>query len=160
MKSILSFLVIAVISVGAFGQAGKQAPKPKADTTSKRIVLKAKFGPFGHGSDVFVTDFKVMAGGELKVVDSVSGTQWKVVRYRLGWRKREASDDYRTGKKKLIYNFVATEVYDSNKIPSAWQNEMKANLQPTEEVSFETIYVQHPVTKKIMECPPLIFKLK
>jgi hypothetical protein len=160
MKSILSLFVLTSLSLNAFSQANKQASKPKADSTQKRVVLKAKFGPFGQGSDVLVSDFKVIVGGELKVVDSLSGTAWKVVRYRLGWRRKEMTDDYRTGKKKIMFNFTATDVFDTGKIPVAWQNEMKANLQATEEISFESIYVQHPVTKKTMECPPVVLKLR
>lgn len=160
MKSILSLFVLALLSTGAMGQANKSVPKQKADSTQKRVVLKAKFGPFGQGSDVLVSDFKVIVGGDLKVLDSVSGTAWKVVKYRLGWRRKEMSDDYRTGKKKILFNYTATDVYESSKLPAAWQNEMKANIQATEEVSFESIFVQHPVTKKMMECPPLVLKIK
>lgn len=160
MKTILSLFVLTLLSYGALSQSTKQSSKSKADTTQKRVVLKAKFGPFGKGSDVLVSDFKVIVGGELKVVDSLSGTAWKVVKYRLGWRKKEMSDDYRTGKKKILFNYTATDVYESNRIPTAWQNEMKANIQATEEVSFESIFVQHPVSKKMMECPPIVLKIK
>jgi ABC-type hemin transport system ATPase subunit len=161
MKSILSLFVLVGLSFSAAGQANKQQPpKAKVDTSQKRVVLRAVLGPYGNGSTVFVTDLKVLIGGELKVVDSISGTAWKVVRYRLGWRRKEMTDDYRTGKKKIMFNFTATDVFDTGKIPVAWQNEMKANMQATEEISFESIYVQHPVTKKTMECPPVVLKLR
>lgn len=158
--AILFVLLYAVISThSSFAQGNKPPSKSKVDST-KRVVLQAKFGPFANGSDVLAGDFKVIAGGELKVIDSTSGTAWTVVKFRLGWRRRELSDDIKTGKKKVIYNFNATDVYDSNKIPLAWQNEMKTNIQPTEEVLFESIYVQHPTTKRMMECPPITLKIK
>ena len=160
----LNILVICLAGLLLFSSTGwSQAPRPgqktRADSTRK-VVLQAKFGPFANGSPVLATDFQAIAGGVLKVVDSTTGTEWKVVKFRLGWRRRDVSDDIRTGKKKIVYLFNATEVYDSNRIPEAWQKEMKANIQPTEEVLFESIYVQHPVTMRMMECPPITLKIK
>ena len=95
----------------------------------------------------------------LGVQDSTTGTDLQVVSFRFGWRKKEASDDIKTGKRKIIANFQAVDVYDSPRIPEAWQAEMKEYVQTKEELLFEAIIVQHPKTKKLYQAPPLFLKL-
>lgn len=135
----------------------KPAAAPAAHTAVK---LQPKFGPFGANSTVFATDFKQLLNAELKITDSISGLQWQVIKFRLGWRRRDVSDDIRTGKKKIVFLYNAVEVFDKTRMPEAWQKEMATGLQATEEISFESIIAKHPTTGSLRELPTLIIKLK
>lgn len=141
----------------AMAQTVSVKPKAGADTV-KAVKFTVAFGPYKKDMKPFVSDFKRILNGDLKVTDQ-TGTAWTVVNYRLGWRRREFNDDARTGKRKIVYLYNGKEVYNSAKIPADWQSEINEFLQATEEVMFEEIIVQHPKTKKMMLAPSLSFKI-
>ncbi len=155
-------LVMMSLANASIAQAkttpGTTSSKSATDTT-KHQLFTVKFGPYKLGMVVLAEDLKRLVNAELKVTDSL-GVVWQPVTFRLGWRKRDYSDDIKTGKRKVGYFFNATEVLNSSKIPASWQQEMSEMLQPGEEVMFEEIIVQHPKTKKMMQAPTLQFKLK
>lgn len=137
-------------------------PKPAIPLidTLKPLRLQPQFGIWkATNSTAFVADFKKALALELKVKDSASGVLFAVQGFRLGWRKKEASDDYKTGRRKVITTFNAVQV-DGAKLPEAWQKEMNDALQATEEVLFEQIMVLHPVTKRLYMAPSLVIKLR
>lgn len=163
--TLLMFL-IAVLGATGLAQT-KPAAKAKPATATPKLTaadtampkMLVRFGPYKKGMPVLISDWKQVLNAELKVTDTATGTSMQVVSFRFGWRKKEASDDIKTGKRKIIANFQAVDVYDSPRIPEAWQAEMKENVQTKEELMFEAIIVQHPKTKKLYQAPPLFLKL-
>lgn len=164
----ISLLIPLIVMLGATGLAQtKPATKPKpaaaipkltaADTAMPK--MQVRFGPYKHGMQVLISDWKLALNAPLVVTDTATGTALQVVSFRFGWRKKEFSDDIKTGKRKIIANFQAVDVYDSPRIPEAWQAEMKEYVQSKEELMFEAIIVQHPKTKKFYQAPPLFLKL-
>jgi hypothetical protein len=147
-------LFISLIALGF--SANSQAPKPAA---VKPLKLTTKFAAYADSSKPFLTDFKQILKADLKVTDNNGGT-WTIVTYRLGWRRKEVNDDYKTGQRKTIFQFYAKTVDNSSKIPAEWQKEMSEGLQAGEHLLFEEIIVQNPKTKKMMQAPPLHLLMK
>lgn len=136
------------------------APKPLVipyDST-KKIVLNIRFGPYSAERDVFLSGIIRFLNTDLLVTDSF-GVNWKVVYFRLGWRKKEVVNDVKTGKRKVIPTFNATEVDGSSKIPEVWQEEIKTNLKVDDLLMFESVVVQNPYNKKQMLAPSLLLKI-
>ncbi len=167
---LLSMLPMALLAAllmpagSALAQTKPPVAKPKPAIplidTLKPLRLQAQFGIWkATNNTAFVADFKKALALELKVKDSASGVFFTVQSFRLGWRKKEASDDYKTGRRKVISTFNAVPV-EGAKLPEAWQKEMNDALQATEEVLFEQILVIHPVTKRLQMAPALIIKLR
>jgi hypothetical protein len=151
-------IVLATFLCTASGYAQTVSAKPKAAAdTAKTVKFTVAFGPYKKDMKPLVADFKRVLNADLKVTDQ-QGTAWTVVSYRLGWRRREFSDDARTGKRKIVYLYNGKDVNNASKIPADWQAEMNEFLQATEEILFEEIIVQHPKTKKMMMAPTLSFK--
>jgi hypothetical protein len=151
-------------SMVAHENVAQVTAKPKTSTrqTSADTLmpkLQVRFGPYRAGTPVLPDDFKRVLNTELVVTDSAKGTAFVIKSFRFGWRRKEASDDMRTGKRKIITTFSAVEVANHNKLPAAWQKELSTNLQAKEELLFEAIIVQHPVTKKMFMAPSLVLKL-
>ena len=145
------------ISLIAFSFSAKsQSPKPVA---VKPLKLTTKFAAYTDSSKPFLTDFKQILKADLKVTDNNGGT-WTIVTYRLGWRRKEVNDDYKTGQRKTIFQFYAKTVDNSSKIPPEWQKEMSETLQTGEHLLFEEIIVQDPKTKKMMQAPALHLLMK
>ena len=141
-------------------------PKPKATTPARSAAdtlmpkLQTRFSAYRQGMPVFVADFKRILNAELVITDSTTGVKMMVKSFRFGWRRKEASDDIRTGKRKIISTFSAVDVSDKSQLPAAWQKELNEYLQPKEEVLFEAIIVQHPTTKKMFQAPSMVLKLQ
>jgi hypothetical protein len=159
---LLAALMLSAGSALAQTKPPVARPKPAIPLidTLKPLHLQPQFGIWkATNSTAFLADFKKALALELKVKDSASGVFFAVQGFRLGWRKKEASDDYKTGRRKVITTFNAVQV-EGAKMPEAWQKEMNDALQPTEEVLFEQIMVLHPVTKRLYLAPSLVIKLR
>lgn len=153
-KKLLFAFIITIISVVGFAQPPAKPAAVKAPV-AKPIKLTVKFGPYSDSSKAFAPDVKLAVKvATLKITDNNGGT-WTVISYRLGWRKKDTNDDYKTGKSKTVYIFNATEVNNDPKVPEGWQKELQASLQPTEQLLFEEILVQDAKTKKTIKAPPL-----
>ncbi len=153
-KKILLAVIITVTGLVGFAQT---PAKPAAAKTpvAKPLKLTVKFGPYSDSSKAFAPDVKLAVKvASLKITDNNGGT-WTVISYRLGWRKKDTNDDYKTGKSKTVYIFNAVEVDNNPKIPEGWQKELQASLQPTEQLLFEEILVQDVKTKKTIKAPSL-----
>lgn len=158
-KGLIPTLAVAftlVLALNAHAQSTKPASKTEA---VKPVVFLVKFGPYKNNMPIILTDLKRALNTELKVTDSATGQAFDVISFRFGWRKKEPSDDYKTGKKKIITSFNAVDVYNKTRIPEAWQLELGESAKSTDELLFEAIYVQHPVSKKMYQVPSLTFKL-
>jgi hypothetical protein len=134
-------------------------PAAAKPDTSKAITFTVQFGPYKKGIPVLVDDMKRLLNADLKVTDN-KGQAWTIVSYRLGYRKKDTNDDWKTGKRKTILVFNAVDVQNSPKIPAAWQKSMLESLQSGEEILFEQIIAQNIKTKKMMMPPSLTLTLR
>jgi len=160
LKKELMILMAMLFVFGLTTSVDAQATKPTAKTEIlKPVVFLVKFGPYKNNMQIVLTDIKRAVNTELKVTDSASGLAYQVISFRFGWRKKEPSDDYKTGKKKIITSFNAVDVYNNTRIPEAWQLELTESAKSTDEFLFEAIYVQHPTTKKMYQVPSISLKV-
>jgi hypothetical protein len=154
--------VLIGVLCGVHNASAQQKPAPAEVKLTKEdsIALKTfnvRFGPYKMDMKPFADDVKKLAATELIVTDK-QGLKWTVVSFRFGWRRRDINDDARTGKRKVIYVFNATDVTGS-RLPEPWQKELAEFVLPTEELLFENIIVQHPQTKKMMRAATLTLKV-
>lgn len=134
----------------------KLPAKAAVKDSAQRIQLSVKYGPYANEAKAFVTDLvKLLPAAELRITDN-KGNAWTVISYRLGYRKKEVSDDYKTGKRKTVFTFnAATITNGKTKLPESWQKELTESLQASEEILFENVIVQNIKTKKMMLAPAL-----
>ena len=156
----LALLLLALPRAQAQPKPMQQPPtaEPKKLSAADSAVLTPKYGSLTNESKVFLSTFKQVLNLELKAVDKKQ-VVYTVVSYRLGWRKKEMSDDWRTGKKKPVYTFSAVEVNNSAKIPAAWQKEMAEMLQAGDEIYFEEILAQQTKGGPVFKSKALKLKL-
>ena len=152
----LTFL-LAIALGGTFtlcvAQIG-QKPTPASTSKKDTLVLTAKYGSYINNSKAFVSDMKKLLNLELKVTDNMQN-DYAIFSCRLGWRRKEMSDDWRTGKKKTVMSFNAIEINNSGKIPASWQMEMAENLKAGEEIMFEEILAQNKKTNRVVKVAPI-----
>ena len=141
--------IVVIASLFFIFPAAVNAQAKPARKANNRVVLEPRFGPFQDSMTPLADDFrKLAAAGSLIVTDTVSKQQWKVISYQLNWKRKEVSDNFKTGKSEFISNLVGTTVHNSSKIPEVWAKEMGEYLQPAEQIYFDRIIVQHPTTKQ------------
>lgn len=154
LKQLAIFTACIIIHVSA---VFCQTTKPVA--AAKPIVLKLKLGPFDGKNKAFAADLKKALGLEVNVVDSATGTKWTLIRYSLGWKQKDFTDDVNTGQHKPIFTYNAVTVLESAKIPEAWQKEMTDNLQAGEQVMIDQVLAQDPKTKKVREVRSIVISV-
>ena len=165
-KCIVWAIFYLALSIGpkAWAQAARPPIKKTADPvaatasilpdTVKVPKFSVRFGPYNGTIPTLTDDIKKLVGTELIVTDQ-QGQRWNTVAFRFGWNKREESVDIKTGRKKTVSNFDATDVDSSSRIPEAWQNALKENIRSGEDLIFERIIIEHPGSKRKMVAPDL-----
>jgi hypothetical protein len=125
------------------------------DSSKKANVLTPSFGPYSNGSKAFATDIKrlLLTKPNIKLKDS-KGTIYVVTSFELLWKKKDITDDIRTGKRKTVYQYAGGNV-KGNALPDEWQKEINSFLQKGEEITFDKILYQDVVNKKTYKAPPL-----
>lgn len=131
----------------------------KPATAVKPVVLKLKLGPFDGKTKALLADAKKALKLEVTVTDSATGEKWTLIRFRLGWKQKDFSDNPDTGEHKPIYTYNAVTVRESAKIPEAWQKEMTDNLKAGEQILIEEVLAQDPKNKKLREVRSVIISV-
>jgi len=144
-KTFALFLVASLCSATLFAQH---------PSLSDSMGLTIRFGPYRDEAKALAEDFKKLLNAEIIVTDS-AGTKWKVIEYNVGWRRREASDDTRTGVRKNITTYSAEKIEDSTRLTAIWQKQLKENLKSGEVISFEDVWVEHPTKHYIRRLKPM-----
>lgn len=150
---ILVLMMQGVLVIPAAAQS-KPLAKPGKDTAMGPLKLFPKLGPFGDSSKVLVSVAKQLVHTPLKVIDNKGGT-YQVVAFTFAWRKKDSTDNLKTGASSIIFTYNATSILGTDTIPATWQQELKAFMQPKEEILFDEILVQHLKTKKLIKGPSL-----
>jgi hypothetical protein len=152
--------ILLLLAAQALQAQGSTQPvaAPATTDTAKRYVLKARFGPFTGAGPVLLTDLIKLVDTKLIVTDQ-EGTVWPVYSFRFGWTRKESSDDWRTGKRKIIDNYYATQVNEADTLPRAWKESLKESLKAGETIGFEQIIVENPRSKVKRLVPDLLLTI-
>lgn len=155
-----------------FGVLQAQNKKPPAQQAAKKPAVatpmpdtikipkfSTRFGPYNGKLIALADDLKKLLGTELIVTDE-RGQKWNIVAWRFIWNRKEINDDWKTGKRKTIFIPQVMEFDNISKLPEVWQKEMKEFILADEELFFERIIVEHPVSKRKMLAPGLNIKIK
>jgi hypothetical protein len=141
----LKMAVLAMVTLlyrPAFSQA-------KPDTAKGvKPVFTASMGMFNGTSKALGADVKrlVAANPVIKVKDAKGG-EYKVVAFEVTWKRKELSDDVKTGKPKTVFYMVGTDVR-GNQLPDILKQQIGSSLQAGEEVMLSNI-LYLDATKKI-----------
>ena len=141
-----------LVSVIASAQTNVAKPKVGKDTSAPKLIVR--FGPYSDSAKTVASAMKQLLKNELKVTD-IKGGIYTVVKFSFAWRKKDITDDFKTGVPKTVFLYNETTVVGDSHIPAAWQKELQANLQSKEEIFFDEILVQNTKTKRLVKVPSL-----
>ena len=139
-------------SYASLAQSNTAKPKPKTDTSAPGLVVK--FGPYTDSSKTIVSAMKQLLKTELKVTDSKGGV-YNIVSFDFAWRRKDFTDDFKTGIPKTIFIYNETNVKGDAHIPINWQKELLTSMQSQEELYFYNILAQNAKTKRLFKPAPL-----
>ena len=146
-------------SVCAITQPAQKPPVTTADTSKVKPVLIPSFGAYTNGSKAFAADLKrlLTVNPLLKLKDG-KGNVYNVVSFEILWKKKETSDDIRTGKQKTIFTYVGGDIKGS-KLTESWRQEINTTLKKGEEITFGTILYFDPKRKANVRAPSLVITI-
>lgn len=124
----------------------------------KRPVVLPSFGPYYDQMSADLSDLKKLLKSPLKVRDTANDLSFEIIRFRLGWRRKEPSDDIRTGRRKIITTFQAVEIEGTPYLPAAWQKELAESMQRGEHLMYEDIYCRFPDGREYL-MPSLLIRI-
>lgn len=136
-RLVLSVLAL-VFCTNAFAQV-------KADTA--KPVFTASMGMYNGTTKTLGTDVKKLVANNptVKVKDAKS-VEYKVIGFELTWKRKEMSDDVKTGKPKTVFYMVGTDV-KGNQLPDIFRQQIGTSLQAGEEIMLGNILYYDPKKK-------------
>ncbi|MEO7313239.1 MAG: hypothetical protein ABIX01_22830 [Chitinophagaceae bacterium] len=149
-----------LLSIAGFAQPRQKPAPAKPDTSKGRLKLIPYFGAYTDGSKAFATDLKRLLGvnPQLKLKDE-KGAVYTVVSFEITWKKKDVSDDVRTGKPKTVYYFVGGDITGNN-LTDSWREEISNFVQKGEEITFSTILYYDPRRKLNTRAPSLVLDIQ
>ena len=147
-RYLLMIFIGMLLSFALPAQPGTAKSKTVKDTAAPRLIVK--FGPYTDSSKTLVSAMKQLLKNELKVTDTKGGT-YNVVAFKFAWRKKDITDDFKTGVPKTIFLYNETTIVGDSHIPASWQKELQENLQSKEELFFDEILAQNIKTKRLLK---------
>jgi hypothetical protein len=146
----LLVLLLAVVSVTAFAQQGKQPAKGKLPP------LTTQLGSRSGTVDIAIDEALQLIKFPLKIVDDKK-TAYSLVSYQFLYRKREITEDETTGKTSPTSSIVA-EHFTASPLPEIWKTTIADRLKDGEELYFYDIVVKD-ASGKLMFAPTLKLKV-
>lgn len=149
--SLYNFLKYGITIVLLFILKISYAEKYEIIDTAK-LKVNASFEIFCN-TKVPVVTFKnlLTKNAAIKVKDQ-KGNEYEVVSFEVMWKRKDISDDDKTGTPKVIYYNVG-ETMKGNQFNKQWLNELAKSLQPGEEIYFSTILYFDPKKKSNYKAP-------
>jgi hypothetical protein len=147
-RKIYLLLLFVLGFFAAISQNNTAKPKPVNDTVQPKLIVQ--FGPYKDSSKTLVPAMKQILKNELKITDAKGG-MYKVVKFSFAWRKKDITDDFKTGIPRSIYVYNETSITGDAHIPPSWQKELQGALQSKEELYFYEILAQNIKTKKLVK---------
>lgn len=139
-KNLLATITaLLFLSVFSFAQPVAKPVVSNTDTAKGKLKLTASFGAYTNGGKAFAADLKRLlnANPQLKLKDD-KGVFYNVVSFEITWKKKDISDDIRSGKQKTVYYYVGGNI-KGNVLTDSWKEEIKGFVQKDEEITFGTI---------------------
>ena len=152
MASISSFSKQSFIQLAFFLLAGcfyfPSFCQIKADTTKvAKPLFTATVGIYSGTAKALNSDVKrlMTVNPVVKVKDS-KGTEYKVVAFEVTWKRKEISEDLKSGKPKVVFYMVGADV-KTNQLPDMLRQQISSNLQAGEEIMLTNILYTDPKKK-------------
>jgi hypothetical protein len=133
--------------------------QPKTDTAKKiKPVVTSFLGPYSV-SKALASDVKRLMGVNpiVKVKDE-KGVEYKVIFYEITWKKKEMSDDIKTGKPKPVFYMVGADV-KSNVLPESWRTEIANGIKKGEEIAIGGIIYNDPKKRGNYKAPDILITI-
>ena len=155
-KTLLFLSALLLVPALFYAQTGVKIIKSKTDTGAIKPKIVPSLGPWIDGSKAFAADVKKLLAlnPQLSLKDE-KGFPYKVLSYELTWKKKDISDDIRTGKQKTVFYYVGGTI-EGNLVPDSWKEEISNFIQKGEELSFNTILYFDPKRKVTVKAPSLV----
>lgn len=134
-KSGLLSIIILLFSLGTYGQ---QTTIP-VKTPFKPPVVKTYIGIRSGNDTVHLEEATQLVKLPLVVKDE-KGSVYKLVNYRLLYKKKGYVENLQTGKPELHYTTVASR-FDDSPLPKVWSDNIQLTLKSGEELFFFEILV-------------------
>ena len=138
--------------------AGSVFAQPKPDTAKTKTikpVITSYMGPYSGGKALSGDIKKLMSLNPPVKVKDAKGVEYKVISYEITWKKKELSDDIRTGKPKTVYYMVGADV-KNNMLPESWRTEISAGIKAGEEIGISSILYNDPKKKMNYRAPDIL----
>ncbi len=159
-KNLLATITtLLLLSVFTYAQPVTKPVAANTDTAKGKLKLIASFSAYTNGGKAFASDLKRLlnANPQLKVKDE-KGVFYNVVSFEITWKKKDISDDIRSGKQKTVYYYVGGNI-KGNVLTDSWKEEIKSFLQKDEEITFGMILYYDAKKKVNVKCPPLVLTI-
>ncbi|MES2777819.1 MAG: hypothetical protein V4722_26805 [Bacteroidota bacterium] len=156
------FIVAALLLLSAmsYAQPAQKPPAAKSDTSKGPLQLIPSFGAYTNGSKAFAADIKrlLTVNPPLKLKDS-KGVTYNIVSFEITWKKKDVSDDIRSGKQKTVYYYVGGDIKGA-KLTDSWKEEISNYIQKGEELTFGTILYFDPKRKVNSKAPSIVISIQ
>ena len=138
-------LATLLLACFLFGQLCAQV---KTDTTkNSKPVYTASLGFYTGAMKALSSDVKrLMTTNPVVKVKDAKGAEYKVVSFEVTWKRKEISDDIKSGKPKVVYYMVGADV-KTNQLPEIFRQQIGTDVQPGEEVMLSNILYNDPKKK-------------
>jgi hypothetical protein len=159
-NSTFSFIItLLLLSIFTAAQPGKKPVVSNTDTAKGKLKLTASFGAYTNSGKAFAADLKRLlnANPQLKLKDD-KGIFYTVVSFEITWKKKDISDDIRSGKQKTVYYYVGGNI-KGNVLTDSWKEEIKGFVQKDEEITFGTILYFDAKKKVNVKGPSLVLTI-
>lgn len=134
-------MIMATTFSSVFAQVKKDTAKVV------KPVFTASMGMYNGTAKALTADVKklVAANPVIKVKDA-KGVEYKVTAFEATWKRKEQSDDIKTGKQKTVFYMVGTDVR-GNQLPDILRQQIGTGLQAGEEIMLNNILFFDPQKK-------------
>ncbi len=145
-------LLVSQLSCQLFAQ-------PKTDTAKNaKPVFTSYLGPYSVGKALNSDIKRLMSMNPVIKVKDTKGNEYKVISYEVTWKRKEMSDDFKTGKPKTVYYMVGTDVR-SNQLPESFRTQISTDIKAGEELGFTNILYTDPKKKTNYKGPDILISI-
>lgn len=157
--AVFAIFFMQLVSLSIIAQPVLKPAAISADTSKTKSIITASYGAYSNNSKVFVADLKrlLAVNPQLKLKDN-KGANYQVVSFEITWKKKEISDDIRSGKQKTVYTYVGGDI-KGNQLSESWRDEISKYIKKGEEITFETILYFDAKKKVKIKAPSLVLSI-
>ena len=149
---------LPVVLVLLIGTGFAQPISDTAKNKTVKPVITSYMGPYSGGKALSGDIKKLMGLNPAVKVKDAKGVEHKVISYEITWKKKEISDDIRTGKPKTVFYMVGADV-KSNLLPESWRTEINAGIKAGEEIGISNILYNDAKQKMNYRAPDIVIAI-